>query len=103
MAVRHLGVNSDGIWGRDMGMPGEERGERNARKVYQIDIEGRSENVSYMVKEEAKRDELGTRAKRRAWRYKENLRKGRRSEIARECLAEMVQREEEMSNWERER
>ena len=51
----------------------------------------------YKVREEAKRDKLRTRAKRRAWR------KGGGSEIARECLAEMGERGGEMLKWERER
>ena len=55
----------------------------------------------YMVREEAKRDKLRIRAKRRAWRYEEKLRRGGGSEIARECLAEMGEREEKMSKWQR--
>ena len=51
----------------------------------------------YMVREEAKRDKLRTRAKRRAWRYEDKLRRGGGSEITREYLAEMGEREEEMS------
>ena len=38
-------MDGDGISGGDIGIAGEERGERNARKVYQMDIEGGLENA----------------------------------------------------------
>ena len=70
---------SDGHWGSDWRTPG------------------------YMVREEAKRDKLRTRVKRRAWRYKEQLRRGGGNEIARECLAEVGEGEGKMSRWKREK
>ena len=59
----------------------------------------------YMIREEVERDKMRTRAGRRAWKYDEKLRKGEGSEIARECLKEIKERERErgenISEWER--
>ena len=59
----------------------------------------------YMIRKEVKRDKMRTRAGRRAWKYEKKLRKGERSEIARECLKEIKEREQErgenISDWER--
>ena len=47
---------------------------------------------------------MRTRAGRRAWKYEKKLRKGEGSEIARECLKEIKEREQEKgentSKWE---
>ena len=88
-----------GTWGWQERKEAEGMQERYIRWTLGVDWR----TPGYMVREEAKRDTLRIRAKRRAWRYEGKLRKGEGSEIARECLAEMGQREEEMSKWERER
>ena len=50
-------------------------------------------------------DKMRTRAGKRTWKYEEKLRKGEGSEIARECLKEIKERERErggnISEWER--
>ena len=45
MAVQYLGVDGDEIWCGEMGIAGEKRGRRNARKVYQMDTGGGLENA----------------------------------------------------------
>ena len=59
----------------------------------------------YTTREEVKRDEMRMRERRSAWNYQLKLRKGEGSEIARECLKEIKEREQErgenVSEWQR--
>lgn len=61
----------------------------------------------YMVREETKRDKIMIRAGKRAWNYEEKLASGKGSEIARECLEEIKERQRDgrgrRSRWEEER
>jgi len=90
VALRCVGMGSNGIWSGDMGLKGEEADRKNTGEVSEVANGGGLEG--YLIREELQREKMRVRAGRRARRFEERLAEGKGSAVTRRCWEEMRRR-----------
>jgi len=98
MAVRHIDMNSDGVWNENLGMEREKRNGRDTREIRKMNNEDKLENRIYDKKRIKKRKEKENKSRQKNIEFWKKIRGKKRGN---DCKKMFGRVEREMKKKER--